>query len=212
KTPLLARLPGVTPMGETCERLVSSVDISATILDLCGVEPLNDGRGVSFLPLLKNPAGEPIREYAFAEKNWHDYDASQRSVRTTRFKYMRNLAPELPNTPPADAVRSPTFEAMRALRAEGKLTPDQSAIFQPGPAEELYDLEADPHELNNLAADPAHAETLNELRTALNEWRTETADPSPPLRSPDEFTRDNGTPLPVRQRPRPSKAEVFSGR
>ncbi|NNJ28073.1 sulfatase family protein [Alienimonas chondri] len=207
KTPLIARLPGVTPAGTTSERLVSSVDVSATILDLCDAGPLKKGRGESFLPLLNDPAGPAIREYAFSEKNWHDYDASQRSVRTTDYKYIHNLAPELPNTPPADAVRSPTFVAMRHLRES--LTPEQAAIFTPGPAEELYDLSADPHELNNLAADPAHAAALNELRGALAQWRTDTADPSPPLRSPDEFDREEGTPLPARQRPRSNKATMF---
>ncbi|MFH5803169.1 sulfatase [Alienimonas sp. DA493] len=207
KTPLLARLPSVTPAGATCERLVSSVDVSATILDLCDAGPLKDGRGESFLPLLKNPNSEPIREFAFSEKNWHDYDASQRSVRTTAFKYIRNLAPELPNTPPADAVRSPTFRAMQNLRPS--LPPEQAAIFTPGPAEELYDLREDPHELTNLAADPRHADVLTDLRTALDEWTEETADPRPPLRSPDEFDRETGNPKPPRQRPRPSKAEMF---
>ena len=111
KTPLIARLPGLTPAGAVCDRLVSSVDISATILDLCGAGPLKDGRGESFLPLLKDPAGPAVRDHAFAEKNWHDYDASQRAVRTTRFKYIRNADAAVPNTPPADAVRSPTFES-----------------------------------------------------------------------------------------------------
>ena len=210
KTPLIARLPGAAPAGATCDRLVSSVDVSATILDLCEAGPLGDGRGVSFLPLLKNPAGPATRTHAFAERNWHDYDASQRAVRTTRWKYIRNLDAAVPNTPPADAVRSPTFAAMKRLRAAGKLTPAQAAIFAaPKPAEELYDLGADPYELHNLAADPTHASTLTDLRATLDAWRAETADPSPPLRSPDEFDRLEGAPLPARERPRADKAALF---
>ena len=213
KTPLIARLPGITPAGAVCERLVSSVDISATILDLCGAGRLAAGRGESFRPLLKNPAGPAVREYAFAEKNWHDYDASQRAVRTARFKYIRNLDPEVPNTPPADAVRSPTFVTMVRMRQAGELTPEQAEIFQaPKPAEELYDLAADPHELHNLAADPDRADLLDELRSALDRWRVNTGDPDPPLRSPDEFDREAGTPLPARARPRRSKAETFRDR
>ena len=209
KTPLIARLPGATPPGTTCERLVSSVDVSATILDLCGAGPLEAGRGESFLPLMKGPAGPAVRDFAFSEKNWHDYDASQRSVRTTDYKYIRNLAPELPNTPPADAVRSLTFQTMLQMRDAGELTAEQATIFAPGPAEELYDLTADPHELTNLAADPSHAAALAELRTELDRWREETADPSPPQRSPDEFDREKGTVLPARRRPRGDKATMF---
>ena len=213
KTPLLARRPGVTPPGSTCERLVSAVDLSATILSVCGVDPLADGRGVSFAPLLSNPdtpAEDWARGFAFAEKNWHDYDASQRAVRTERFKYVRNLDAEVPNTPPADAVRSPTFVTMVRLRQAGKLTPEQASIFTaPKPAEELYDLAADPHELTNLADDPAHAGTLKTLREELDAWRAETHDPDPPLRSPDEFDREAGTVLPARARPRGDKATMF---
>ena len=210
KTPLIARLPGAAPAGAVCDRLVSAVDLSATVLDLCGADALKDGRGVSFLPLLKNPAGPAVRRYAFAEKNWHDYDASQRAVRTTRWKYIRNLDAEVPNTPPADAVRSPTFVTMRRMFQADELTAEQAAIFEaPKPAEELYDLAADPHELTNLAADPARAEVLDELRAELAAWRARTADPDPPLRSLDEFTRDAGAPLPTRERPRKGKAEMF---
>ena len=213
KTPLIARLPGVTPAGATCDRLVSSVDISATILDLCGAGPLEDGRGESFLPLLKDPTGPATRAYAFAEKNWHDYDASQRAVRTARFKYLRNADAAVPNTPPADAVRSPTFEAMRRLRAAGELSAGAAAIFAaPKPAEELYDLAADPFELTNRADDPALEKVLAELRGELDRWRTDTADPDPPLRSPDEFDRLTGAPLPARERPRADKAAAFPDR
>ena len=45
------------------------------------------------------------------------------------------------------------------------------------PLEELYDLERDPHELKNLAADPAHRDTLDNLRARLKEWQTQTRDP-----------------------------------
>ena len=213
KTPLLACWPGVTPAGSVCDRLVSSVDLSATILSVCGVNPLDDGRGVSFAPLLsepRTPAGQWARGYAFAEKNWHDYDASGRAVRTERYKYIRNLDAEVPNTPPADAVRSPTFVTMVRMRQTGELMPGQAAIFTaPKPPEELYDLHADPHELTNLADDPDHADTLATLRDELDAWRSETHDPDPPLRSPDEFDRETGTVLPARARPRADKATMF---
>jgi N-sulfoglucosamine sulfohydrolase len=57
------------------------------------------------------------------------------------------------------------------LRAEGKLTPVQAVLVAPTmPAEELYDLERDPHETVNLVASPEHRATLERLRAALTTW------------------------------------------
>ena len=83
--------------------------------------------------------------------------------------------------------------AMRRLRDEGKLTPAQRACFvSPRPAEELYDVDADPHELVNLAGDPKHAGVLAEMRRALSQWGRETEDVVPGRLSPDEFDRESG--------------------
>jgi N-sulfoglucosamine sulfohydrolase len=102
---------------------------------------------------------------------------------------------------------------MRRLRDSGKLTPAQLAPFQkPKPAEELYDVDADPHELRNLASDPQHAATLAQLRAALATWQKNTSDPASGVRAKDEFDRETGDPLPNRQRPRPTKAQLLGNR
>lgn len=207
KTPLLVRWPGHIEPGATCAQLVSSVDIAPTLLEIAGAPPLPTAQGLSFAAMLKDPE-TPGRAHVFAEHNWHDYAAFQRAVRTKRYKYIRNADTALTLSPPADAVRSPTFQAMRRLRDAGTLTPEQMACFvAPRPAEELYDIENDPHELKNLAADPAYADVLSHLRSTLDAWQRETSDTPPPALSPDEFDRDTGEPLPNRERPRPSKAE-----
>ena len=158
--------------------------------------------------MLDDPAAS-IREFIFAEQNWHDYEAHARAARTPRFKYIRTAYTDLPLTPSADGVRSPVFQSMIKLHEEGKLTPAQSVYFvNPRPGEELYDCEADPHELKNLVHDPAHAGVLNELRTALDAWEEETGDKAPELRTADEFDRLTGLPTPARVRPRPSKTEM----
>lgn len=209
KTPFILRWPAKVKAGATCDSLISSIDIAPTLLDIAGVPVPTTVQGSSFAKLLADPSAK-IRDHAFAEHNWHDYDAHKRAVRTARFKYIRNFDADLPNTPPADAVRSPTFQAMRALRDSGKLTPPQMACFtKPKPAEELYDCDADPHELRNLAIEPAHADTLKTLRAVLVDWQKETQDPVPGLRNPDEFDRETGQPLPNRKRPRGSKSELL---
>jgi N-sulfoglucosamine sulfohydrolase len=205
RTPLIARWPGqIKPRGR-CESLVSTVDLAPTILKLARLEPGPTVQGKDLAPLFKDPSAK-VREMIFAERNWHDFASHGRAARSERFKYIRNDDADRPLTPPADAVRSPTFLAMRRLRDEGKLTPLQSSCFaKPRPVEELYDLEADPDETVNLAADPKFAETLAGMRRALADWSRETNDVMPERPSPDEFDRETGDPLPNRARPRPAK-------
>ena len=210
RTPLLVRWPGKVQRGSSSGSLVSAVDLAPTLLEVAGVARPGSIQGRSFAPLFADPRTK-VREHIFAEHNWHDFDAHARAVRSERFKYIRNFAPELPNTPPADAVRSLTFRAMRRLRDAGQLTAAQLGCFQkPVPAEELYDLAADPHELRNLAGEPALAGTVEALRGELVRWQRETRDPMPGVRARDEFDRETGEPLPTRQRPRPTKQQLGS--
>jgi arylsulfatase A-like enzyme len=198
KTPLVIRWPAKVKPGAT-HSLVSSIDIGVTILELAGVSASDSMQGRSFAAVLANPTAR-AREFAFSEHNWHDFEARSRSVRTERFKYIRNEYTDLPNTPPADAVRSPTFQAMRKLRDAGELKPEQMTCFtRPLPVEELYDLKSDPHELSNLADQAAFRGELARLRAELDRWKAETKDATPVERTADEFDRELGTPLPGRQ-------------
>ncbi len=211
KTPLIARWPGHISSGSRTGSLVSTIDIAPTLLTLAGIEPGPTFQGKDFSPLFKDPTAK-VRDLIFAERNWHDYAAHGRAARSERFKYIKNNDLEKPLTPPADAVRSSTFVAMRRLRDEGKLTPAQRACFvSPRAAEELYDVDADPHELVNLAGDPKYAEVLGNLRRSLSEWMRGTGDVLPETRNPDEFDRETGDPLPNRARPRPTKSTSRAG-
>jgi arylsulfatase A-like enzyme len=201
RTPWIVRWPGHVPPGSRCTNLVSTVDIAPTLLKLAGLEPGPSFQGQDFSPLWKDPRAR-IHDRIVAERNWHDYAARGRTVRTERFQYIRNDDHNRPLTPPADAVRSPTFQAMRRLRDAGKLTPAQRACFvHPRPVEELYDVDADPHELRDLAGDPNFAAVLDEMRRALAVWERETNDVAAGKLSPDEFDRETGQPLPNRVRP-----------
>jgi len=204
KTPWLVRWPKSVKPGTICERIVSSVDIAPTMLTLAGLKPGPTVQGKDFSTLLSKPTGKH-REFIYAEDNWHDYADRARATRSERFKYIRNDYPELPNTPPADGVRSLTYQAMQRLRDKGFLTAEKLTCFQPRPAEEFYDLANDPYELRNLANDPRYATELRQHRTALAAWTKETNDVLPAKRSPDEFDRETGQPLPNRVRPRPGK-------
>lgn len=208
KTPWIVRFPGVVKAGSKCGNLVSSVDIAPTMLALAGLEPSATFEGKSFLPMLKNPALF-IRDFAFAEKNWHDFEDHARAARSKRFKYIRNDYDDLPLTPSADAARSLTYQAMLGLREAGELDDAQMACFRkPRAREELYDVKADPHELKNLAANPNYAGILSRMRKALLKWEKETGDRVPEFRTADEFDRETGAPTPARVRPRWSKARM----
>jgi arylsulfatase A-like enzyme len=171
--PLVVRWPGETD-GGTSDELVSLVDLPVTTLSLAGVDV---PRYVHGRPFLGRDAER--REYVFATRDRYDeeYDM-MRSVRDGRFRYVRNYYPERPyvlhipyrNTHPA-------MRELLRLHAEGDLNEDQRRWFAPTrPAEELYDLKADPHETTNLADDPAHADDLERLRNALDDWRVRTGD------------------------------------
>jgi arylsulfatase A-like enzyme len=203
-TPLLVRWPRVVRPGGVSARLVSTVDLAPTFLELAGVPRPPTVQGVSLVPLLRDPGGaRGTREYVFAEKNWHDFYDRSRAVRSERYKLVRNTYGDIPNTPPADAVRSPTFQVMRRLRDAGRLTAAQRVPFAlPRPAEELYDTWADPHELHDLARDPRYAAVRAALERALDAWTRETGDRAPASRTPpDAFDRETGEPLPQRLAP-----------
>ena len=207
KTPWIVRWPRCVRAGSFCVQLISSVDIAPTILALAGIDiPLNF-QGHSFMPLLTNPTAK-IRDYIYAEDHWHDYEDLGRAVRSEQYKYIRNDYPDLAATPPADVGRSQTFKAIQRLRAQGKLNKNQMSCFiKPRPVEELYDVINDPHELHNLSDNPRYVHVLKELRQVLRDWSKRTNYRIPMVRTPDEFDRETGEPLPNRIRPRPSKKD-----
>jgi arylsulfatase A-like enzyme len=197
RTPFIIRWPKRVRAGTTSRQVVSTVDIAPTVLQLAGLDPLDSFQGRSFAPVLSG-AKILIRRYAFAEHNWHDYRAFERAVHSQRYCYVRNWLPNTPGTPPADAVRSPTYEVMKQLHAAGKLKPaQQGCIETPRPTEFLYDVQADPDCINNLADDPALQSTLGEMRSALDKWQTETDDhfPGEDALTPDGFDRNTGNRL-----------------
>jgi len=124
--------------------------------------------------------GPAKREHLFAARDKMDetHDA-MRAVRSKSFKLIHNLMPERPycqyNRYKEGAY--PMLAEMNILHMQGKLTPEQAAFMAPRkPRFELYDLENDPHEVRNLADDPAHAETKAALLKTLKTWRKKIID------------------------------------
>jgi uncharacterized sulfatase len=173
--PLIVRWPGVIKPGTVREDLVAFVDFAPTMLALAGAAIPTNMQGQVFL----GPKTAPERKYIFAARDRMDEAPDRiRTVRSKRFQYIRNFHPELPYAQRIDYMEEmPTMQVWRKMNYEGKLNATQRLFFQPTkPAEELYDVNADPHEVNNLAGDPKFAPVLKEMRAALEEWILKTRD------------------------------------
>lgn len=181
RVPLIVRIPekyrvaGQGMPGTVSEALISSIDFAPTTLNLAGLPVPTVMQGRAFLG--ENPS--PPRDHVFGARDRMDerYDII-RSVRDKRYRYLRNYEPLKPyyqymNTPEQGA----TMGELRRVHAGGAL-PDEAALFMADrkPVEELYDLESDPHEVRNLAGDPAHADRLAKMREIHSQWVRDTRD------------------------------------
>jgi len=129
-------------------------------------------------PFLGPNVGKP-REHVFGARDRMDerYDII-RTVRDKRYRYIRNFEPfkayyQYMNS----SESSPTMSELRRLHAEGKLHAEAELFMaETKPLEELYDLEKDPHEVNNLAEDPKYAKRKRAMWKTLREWMLEVRD------------------------------------
>ena len=177
RTPFIVRGPGIA-RGAVRTDLIEHIDMAATSLAWAGLPvPLwMQGRDIF-------AKDHPGRDAVFAARDRCDETVDRiRSVRTEQFKYIRNFHPRRPLLQPNDYKDSkPILQRLRELHAQGKLSPMQEAIlFSPTrPAEELYDVQADPFETSNLAGDPHFRSSLETLRARLDRWMVETRDRGP---------------------------------
>ena len=140
---------------------------------------------MSFRAVLDDP-GAVVRDHVFAEHNWHVYQAHERMVRTGDLVYIRNAWPERQNLCVESTAAFPAGAELWQAEAEGLLAPHQRDVFLvPRPAEELYDLSSDPHQLANLVARAEFQASLGALRGLLDRWIEETADTIPKNPTPD---------------------------
>ncbi len=181
RIPLIIRIPekwrvkGQGKPGTVDDQLISSLDFGNTTLNLAGLPapPVTQGRAF----LGKNLS--PPRDYVYGARDRMDerYDII-RSVRDKRYRYIRNYEPLKPyfqymNTPEKGA----TMKELRRVAKGGKMPPAMKLFMADRkPVEEFYDLQNDPHEINNLANKPAHAQKLIRFRKAHVQWIKETRD------------------------------------
>lgn len=177
--PLVVRYPkhmrGQAPANTRTNRLVSLMDLGPSMLSVVGIRPPEYMQGQAFL-------GEyvaPERQFVFAHRDRmdHEYDMV-RAVRNKKWKYIRNYFPELPSYQPIQfRMQMRAMQEIARMQRQNELPPQVASWFKPKKvAEELYNLEADPYEQENLANDPRYAGQLAEMRRAFQEWTTEIKD------------------------------------
>lgn len=200
--PLIVRQPG-GPQGVANPNMVSWIDFLPTFLDWAGLKSnasqeqggyVTPGsgmaaissskspprRGRSFLGILRESERLPSSQWQHRVFGSHTFHELQnywptRVLRTPRYKYHRNIAHQLPFPFATDLYASMSWEGMRNVE-EPRIGNRKLAAYLSRPAEELFDLEADPDELNNLATSPAHSQLLTDLRHELETWQQQTRD------------------------------------
>jgi arylsulfatase A-like enzyme len=175
KIPLIIRWPGSLKPGSVDDRMVSSIDFGPTVLSMANVEVPVHMQGI---PFLGEQTGKS-RELVFGARDRVDesYDMI-RSVRSKDFLYIRNFYPNEPfNIWVPYLNKMPIMQEMMRLDAEGKLNAGQKSWMAPSRhPEELYDVKADPFQMNNLARDPKYKPMLEKMRKAQDEWAIQSND------------------------------------
>lgn len=192
RQPMVARWPGHIKAGSTTDTLTVLTDVAPTFLEAAGVEVPKEMTGKSLMPVLLGKEG-PGRDAVFVERERHararagNVSYPARAVRTDRYLYIRNFEPE--RWPAGD----PDFEASQGVFSDIDAGPTKTFLLEKRnevvidrfyhlatdkrPAEELYDVQADPDCVTNLAGWEKVAAAQGELRRKLDAWMTETADP-----------------------------------
>jgi N-sulfoglucosamine sulfohydrolase len=176
RIPFIVRWPGVSkPMQSSA--MVSTIDILPTILDATGVAPAGEMHGRSLRPVLEN-RNAPWREYLVAEFHFHGRRPfyPRRAIRDHRYKLIHNLLAGKAK-PSTGIDADPAYRVSQQPRYDG--TPVRRAFdtFADPPGFELYDLENDAVEFNNLAGKPEYRAVQERLTKALLEYRKQTGDP-----------------------------------
>lgn len=197
--PLFVRWPGVVKPNIESDVLISGEDLAPTLLEALGLPVPPQMTGVSFLPALK---GQPFsgREHVFTQRGWHgsgpltrtDALDFSRAITTKKHRLIFNALPDRAYIP-VDMVGSAAWPEIIKAREQGRLSAlHERLIFQqPRPVFELFDLENDPYELNNVADREETKEIMMQLRIELAKWMIREADflPMPSRDYPDDTWR-----------------------
>ena len=160
--------------GGKSDRMVNFVDLAPTLVSLAGTKPPKWMQGHAFAGKFQQP--KPKYMFGFRGRMDERCDFI-RTVTDGRYQYIRNYNPHfIYGQYVAYNFVTPSTAAWKRDYDAGKLNEAQSHFWKLKPAEELYDLKADPDEVNNLARSREHRAKLGELREVLRDWCREIRD------------------------------------
>lgn len=175
--PMVISSPMLKKKGILNNAMVSFIDIVPTILDWTGIEAPYELPGRSILPVLEEENPEDW-DTIYASHTFHEITMyyPMRAIRTRKYKYILNLANGLDYPFATDLYASAVWQGIlkRKSKMMGVRTVD---AYIHRPKEELYDLENDPNEVNNIAGDSKYTAVLNDLRAKLKKFQEDTKDP-----------------------------------
>jgi arylsulfatase A-like enzyme len=157
------------PVGSRVDGFVSFIDFGPTVLSLAGVKVPKHMDGRPFLG--KDVTSDEVKSrdetFGYADRFDEKYEFC-RSLRKGKYKYVRNYQAFLPDGLQNNyRYRMLAYEEWRSLYKAGTLNAAQRQFFERKPVEALYDVEADPHEVKNLANEAAYGEVLTDMRGRL---------------------------------------------
>ncbi|UCG26935.1 MAG: sulfatase, partial [Bacteroidales bacterium] len=160
--------------GSKSERLVSFVDLAPTVLSLTGIQIPEYMQGDAFLG--EQTASEPAYVFLVRGRMDERYDMS-RAIRDRQYRYIRNYMPYRIYGQHLEYLwRAPSCRSWEEEYLSGRCNEIQSIFWEPKPAEELYDLQRDPWEVDNLANDPDYNDVLIRMRKDCDRKILETYD------------------------------------
>jgi arylsulfatase A-like enzyme len=192
RVPLAIRWPGVAKAGTIVDALVSLADIAPTVLEGVGAEPPAAMTGRTLVPLLRG-GSQDGRDRVFVERERHanvrrgDLSYPARAIRTRDYLYVRNFRPDrwpagdpelyFAVGPFGDIDGGPSKTLLLDRRQDPAIAKYFDLATARRPAEELYDLRKDPHQIVNVAGRAEYREAQQRLRADLERWMRDTKDP-----------------------------------
>lgn len=195
KMPLIVHWPAGIDRVATPQGLVSVLDLPPTLLQLAGVDRPETFQGVSLVPVIEDPSAR-VRDFVFAQRDWHTQRYHERMVRHGDFVYIRNNFPELTgfNIWHYQTGWQPAYSELVERWRAGPASAAQKAVIEtPRPEEMLFNVAADPLQLNNLVDNSRFSGQLQLLRAALDQWGEATGDTVPPLETMTPDLNDRET-------------------
>jgi N-sulfoglucosamine sulfohydrolase len=194
RVPLAIRWGKKLARGSRIDAFVNVADLGPTFLELAGLSPPPEMSMRSIKSLMLGKPDAFQRDAVFMERERHanvrrdNQSYPIRAVRTRDFLYLRNLRPDrwpagdpdvlfLHGRPYGDVDTTQVKDFLLAHQNDPAYARYLALIFGKRPAEELYDLRNDPHQLTNIAARPESANALKDLRARVDSWMKQTHDP-----------------------------------